>query len=103
MFGFLLKKINFRNVVLFSVSGSVIFFITSNFLVWLGGGGLERPKTFAGLMQCYTDAFVFYRDAGAIRGFEANLILGDLFFTAVLFGGYYLVRNVFMKPAVAAQ
>ena len=98
LFGFLLKKINFKNVALFSVSGSVIFFVLSNFMVWLGGGGFQRPKTFSGLMQCYSDALLFYRDGGLIHGFAGNFILGDLIFTTILFGGFYLIRNVFVKP-----
>src|SRR5438270_127179 len=45
-FGFLLKKLTTLRVAAFSMSGSVIFFLTSNFAVWAGGGGLQRPKTF---------------------------------------------------------
>lgn len=98
LFGFLLKNRSFKNVALFSVSGSLIFFILSNFMVWLGGGGFQRPKTFSGLMQCYGDALMFYRDGGLIHGFAGNFILGDMIFSAILFGGFYLIRNIFIKP-----
>jgi hypothetical protein len=101
VFAFLLKRVNFKNVLLFSLSGSVIFFLLSNFLVWFGGGGFARPKTFNGLLTCYNDAILFYRDNGLIRGFEVNFILGDLFFTAVLFGGFYLIRS-FFTPGIAS-
>lgn len=97
LFGFLLRKFNVRNIVGFSVAGSLIFFTISNFLVWIGGGGFARPKTFAGLIQCYTDALVFYRDGGLIQGFAGNFILGDLIFTAILFGGFFLVKNLSSK------
>lgn len=96
-FGFLLKKITALRVLLFSLSGSVIFFLTSNFSVWAGGGGLERPKTFNGLLQCYYDGLAFYRDYGLIKGFYGNLFLGDLFFCALLFGSFYLLQRTFLQ------
>ena len=91
LFGFLLRNINLKNVLVFSISGSLLFFITSNFFVWIGGGGFGRPLTFKGMLQCYYDGLAFYRDYGLIKGFIANFILGDLIWSAVLFGGYYLI------------
>ena len=98
LFGFLLRKINVKNVLIFSVSGSLLFFITSNFFVWNGGGGLGRPHTFNGMLQCYYDALIYYRDYGLIKGFIANFILGDMIWCAVLFGGYYLIMKVSTSP-----
>ena len=94
---FLLKKITFFKVAMFGTAGSVIFFLLSNLFVLIGGFGLERPKTFNGLMLCYNDALVFYRDYGLIPGFYGNVLIGDLFFTGLLFGGYYLVRKMFVS------
>ena len=99
LFGFLMKNINWKSVVGFSFSGSIIFFLSSNFFVWLGGGGLNRPKTFEGLMMCYGDALAFYRDYGVIHGFAGNFVLGDLFFTGLLFGTYILAKKT--TPSVA--
>src|SRR5688500_16430787 len=59
VFGFLMKKATVLRVAFFSISGSLLFFIASNFFVWFEGAGFSRPKTFAGLMQCYTDALAF--------------------------------------------
>ncbi len=101
VFGFMLKKPNFKNVLGFSVSGSLIFFLISNFMVWIGGGGFARPKTFAGLMQCYNDALLYYRDGGLVHGFAGNFILGDLFFSAILFGGFYLLTKNSRQPNLA--
>ncbi len=92
VFGFLMKKVNVKNVLGFTISGSLLFFILSNFTTWLGGGGFGRPKTFDGLIQCYGDALAFHRDYGLIKGFPLNFVIGDLFFAAVLFGGYYLIN-----------
>lgn len=93
LFGFLLKKINARNVAVFGTAGSIIFFLLSNLFVLLGGFGFGRPKTFSGLMLCYNDALLFYRDYGIVPGFYGNFLIGDLFFTVLIFGGYYLVRK----------
>src|SRR6478735_6470289 len=42
--GFLIKKVKVLNVLLASIAAPTVYFIMSNFLVWAGGGGLERPK-----------------------------------------------------------
>lgn len=81
--GFLLKKVNVLNVLLASIAAPTVYFILSNFLVWTSGGGLERPKTFAGLMMCYGDGVPFYQ----------NSMYATVFFSAVLFGGYYLIQR----------
>ena len=87
--GLLIRKINFINVFLASVAGPTVYFLISNFLVWLSGtGGYQRPKTFDGLMMCFADGVPFYK----------NSIWGTLFFSALLFGGYYLVRMYAAKP-----
>jgi hypothetical protein len=81
--GFLVKKINVLNVLLASIAAPTAYFIISNFTVWIGGGGLERPKTFAGLMMCYSDGLPFYQ----------NSLYATVFFSLVLFGGYYLAQR----------
>jgi hypothetical protein len=93
VFGFMMKKINVINVLGFSVSGSLLFFIASNFSVWISGAGLGRPLTFEGMMLCYGDALAFHKQYGLIEGFAGNFVLGDIFFSAVLFGSYYLINK----------
>jgi hypothetical protein len=94
VFGFLMKKVNVKNTILFGISGSLIFFILSNFFVWISGGGYGHPITTDGMLLCYGDALAFYRDYGLIHGFVANFVLGDLAWTAVLFGGYFLLSKM---------
>lgn len=68
-----------------SISSSVFFFIISNFMVWAGGFYHQPalyPTNFSGLMECYTAAIPFFR----------NSFAGDLFYTTILFGGYYLLQ-----------
>ena len=100
-FGFLMKKSSVLNVLGFSISGSLLYFVVSNFLVWIGGGGYARPITFDGLLQCYGDALAFYRDYGLINGFAGNFLIGDVFFSMVLFGSYFLLRKPIAKTSVA--
>jgi hypothetical protein len=100
VFGFALRKINVKNVLGFSVSGSLLFFLFSNFSVWLGGGGLNRPRTFDGLIMCYNDGLAFHREYGLVQGFAGNFILGDLFFCTVLFGSFYLLKRFWTKNAL---
>jgi len=56
--------------------GSSLFFVVTNFGVWLiGGHGTMYQKTFEGLWHCYTAALPFYR----------NAMLGDVVYTWALF------------------
>lgn len=64
-----------------AISSSVIFFIVTNFGVWLIGS--YYSKTIEGLTACYVAAIPFFQ----------NSLSGDLFYTGVLFGGFELVRK----------
>jgi hypothetical protein len=59
---------------------SILFFIITNFGVWITGGGWVYPKTWEGLIECYTLAIPFFR----------NTVTGDLVYTGVLFGLFEL-------------
>ncbi len=62
-------------------AGSLAFFLITNFGVWLiGHGGTMYLKTLDGLVSCYVAAIPFFR----------NALLGDVAYTAALFGGYAL-------------
>lgn len=84
--GFLIKKINVVNVLLASIISPTIFFVLSNFILWAGWAGtrgLGRPKTWDGLIQCYSDAIPFYQ----------NNIISTIAFSTVFFGiMYWIVR-----------
>ncbi|MBA4166379.1 MAG: hypothetical protein H0X41_02325 [Chitinophagaceae bacterium] len=81
--GFFMKKINLVNVALFSLTECVLFFLVSNFFVWINGAGFGRPKTPAGFVQCYVDAVPFF----------GNSVLATLVFSGILFGAYQLFRE----------
>jgi len=70
------------------VSCSLIFFVTTNFAVWAFNG--MYPMTWQGLVQCYVAALPFLD----------KTVLGDLFWTAILFGGAWAVAR---GPALLAK
>jgi hypothetical protein len=60
---------------------ALVFFIVTNFGVWAFDA--LYPKTIPGLVACYVAAIPFFR----------NTLLGDLMYTAVLFGGFQLLES----------
>jgi len=84
--GMAIKKLNVIRIAAASFVAPTLYFLSSNFLVWASNGttrGLDRPKTFNGLMQCYGDAIPFYRMS----------ILATFVFSAILFGSYFFIRS----------
>jgi hypothetical protein len=84
--GMAVKKLNLIQITAASLAAPTLYFGVSNFLVWASNGstrGLDRPKTFDGLMLCYSDGIPFFRMS----------ILATLIFSALLFGSYQFVRN----------
>ena len=69
-------------VIAAMLSCSLIFFVTTNFAVWAFSG--MYPLTWQGLTQCFIAALPFLD----------KTVLGDLFWTAVLFGGAWLMQHV---------
>lgn len=73
------KRKNPATVLGGSLTASILFFLITNFAVWQFS--FWYPKTLSGLFQCYVLALPFFRSA----------LLGDLFYTGVLFGTYELI------------
>ncbi len=67
------------------VSGSIVFFIVTNFAVWFVGN--YYPKTFEGLITSNIAAIPFFK----------NSLLGDLVYTTLLFGSFELIKNYIPK------
>lgn len=91
-FGFMIKNINAKKILAASLAAPSAFFLVSNLMVWIGGGGYARPKTFGGLLQCYADGVPFYQTS----------LVATVFFSAVLFGSYFLLRQKQPKLQTAA-
>lgn len=95
--GTFMKKISAFRVLGFTVGGSLLFWVISNFGVFLGGywgAGLE------GLSTTYLMALPFYTKEGTNLFF--NSIIGDLIFSGVLFGAYALIKNKVLAPKAIA-
>ncbi|MCY7421063.1 MAG: hypothetical protein LH478_04890 [Chitinophagaceae bacterium] len=98
--GFIRKR-SAANVAFAAVWSGLLFFIISNFGVWVLSGTFY-PKTFGGLMACYWAAIPFYQ--GHVTGsFLLNGIVGDLFFTALLFGIYSIIESKVAAQNVQTQ
>lgn len=86
IFGYTLFRngVDLVKVIFGALGSSVIFFLLSNFGVWASTGAY--PVNLQGLMLCYTAGLPFL----------LNQVLGDLFYSLVLFG---VALHVFMlKP-----
>lgn len=84
----LLKKVNFKNLLVAGLSASVLFFLITNFGSWLSSP--VYSKTFDGLIAAYIAGIPFFW----------NTLAGDLFYITVLFGAYELVKRRY--PSLAA-
>ncbi len=82
------NKYNFARVSVGTISSSILFFVVTNFGVWLNGS--IYPQNLQGLVSCYVAAIPFFR----------NSISGDIVYVTVLFGSYELIRRkYFVKLA----
>jgi hypothetical protein len=87
---FFIKKMSVQNVLLGAVGFTLVFFIVSNFGAWLTYP--TYPKTFSGLMACYAAGLPFIKSS----------LAGNVFYSSILFGGYYLFsQNYTLSKAVA--
>lgn len=76
------NKIGFWAVTGAALSGSLIFFLLTNTAVWLFG--TMYTHNLSGLMQSYYMALPFWR----------NEIIGDIFYSGVLIGGYEMIKKL---------
>jgi len=76
-------------LALLAVSSSLIFFATTNFAVWAFSGMYTHDL--AGLVHCYIAALPFLH----------NTLLGDMFWTTLLFAGWWSARFL-LAPQLAA-
>jgi len=75
------NKINTPKVLTGTLASTAIFYIVSNLGCWIGSA--FYPQNLGGLMSCYTAGIAFFK----------GTLLGDLFFSGVLFSGYYLLQS----------
>ncbi|MFQ5952801.1 MAG: DUF6580 family putative transport protein [Candidatus Omnitrophota bacterium] len=68
------------NIFSASVFSAVLFFVITNFGVWLAW----YPHTWSGFVNCYVRAIPFFR----------STLIGNLFFVLMFFGTYELARKL---------
>lgn len=81
------RNLKFSNVVLASLLSSIIFFVLTNFQMWLQSS--LYAKNISGLVACYVAAIPFFH----------NTVLGDLFFVGTLLGLFAVIQIKF--PSLA--
>ena len=82
MMGILLtNRTSLVNCSVAALGGSLLFFLVTNFGVWLISGFYE--KSIAGLITCYAMALPFFH----------NTLAGSVVYSAIMFGGYEVLKN----------
>jgi hypothetical protein len=85
----LAEKADALRVAAASISGSMVFFLTSNFVAWLA---LDMyTKDLSGLVKAYWLAIPFFR----------NTFVGDLLFSALMFGTPAMIAAMQRRRALA--
>ena len=79
---------DFKSILTGTLLSSILFFIITNFGVWLVGSLYQKNIT--GLIQSYVMAIPFFR----------YTIVGDLFYTGIFFGAYQAVFSKRLKVAL---
>ena len=83
--GFWVRCRSMHRIAFANLASAILFFILTNFGVWAIDNWY--PKTGAGLIACYVAAIPFFR----------NMLLGNLLFAAVLFGGFAIAEKRFIR------
>lgn len=79
---FVLSKITLPRMIGGALAASILFFLVSNFGVWIASTSLF-PKNISGLLSCYAAGLPFLQTS----------IIGNLVFTLVLFTGYEVLTQ----------
>lgn len=82
---YLSSQKNLGRLTLATLSSSTLFFLTTNTGVWAFGTMYEKSLT--GLFASHTAGIPFFR----------NMIVGDMWFTLILFGSYELAVLLYKK------
>lgn len=80
---FILDAITIKNLLFASLTSTAIFFIVTNFGCWPNNP--LYTQDFSGLLTCYAAGIPFIKGS----------FLGDLFYSGVLFGSFYLLQQKF--------
>ncbi|MEX2138412.1 MAG: DUF6580 family putative transport protein [Pirellulales bacterium] len=88
--GLVRRRFTALRVVSCTLASSLLFFLITNFAVWLYRRGEVYADSFAGLLACYEAGLLFFR----------WMLAGDLVFAAVIFGSYAVATSPLLRRAV---
>jgi hypothetical protein len=86
---YLLKSVSVKNIALGALASSVLFFFITNYSSWIGNP--MYTQDFSGLVNCYTAGIPFF----------GGTIMGTVFYSALLFGGFELAKKQFPSLQLA--
>jgi hypothetical protein len=91
--GLVRRRFTALRVISCTLASSVLFFLITNFAVWLHHRGAAYADSLAGLLACYEAGLVFFR----------WMLAGDLAYVSVIFGSYAVATStLFRRQARAA-
>lgn len=93
--GTTIKKAGPLNITLAAIGSGILFFLITNFGVWMLSD--MYPHTGTGLVACYAAAVPFYKNE-LFGSFALNTVMGNVFFTGVLFAAWALVKQTGFQP-----
>lgn len=86
---YLLRKISVLQVVMASLTASILFFLITNFAFFYPEAPIadpalgHYPHNFTGIIASYQAGLPFFK----------NMLVGDLLFSGILFGAYFLIAK----------
>ena len=90
--GLVRRRFTALRVLSCTLASSVLFFLITNFAVWLYRRGEAYADSFAGLLACYEAGLLFFR----------WMLAGDLFFAVVIFGTYAVATSPLLRRVARA-
>ncbi|OMP78727.1 MULTISPECIES: SoxR reducing system RseC family protein [unclassified Chitinophaga] len=91
-----IKKADALTILIASIGSGVVFFMITNLGTFLTTN--LYPHTLSGLIACYAAGIPFYKEGDLFSSFALNGILGNVFFSAVLFGALSLIKQISFQP-----
>lgn len=88
------RKANMYEMTAGCIAGSVVFFVITNFAMWIIQPNYPVPlyeRSFQGLVSCFAAALPFFHWT----------LIGDLFYFGLLSGVYALVENKWLKLSLS--
>lgn len=91
-----IKKADALTILIASIGSGMAFFMITNLGTFLTTN--LYPHTLSGLIACYAAGIPFYKEGDLFSSFALNGILGNVFFSAVLFGALSLIKQISYQP-----